>query len=124
MLYHRSAPLFEILSIYANIYSVNHLCQYTLIFFLIDNDIKIQHIADADADAVTPSSNTRRYTRRSVPSSIGRSFSFQSFLPNNVLFVFYWSYLTPPERYLAMKHTTQSCSDINLTLTWKCKTCE
>ena len=29
---------------------------------------------DADADAVTPSSNTRSYTRRSVPSSLGRSF--------------------------------------------------
>ena len=33
------------------------------------------NIADADADAVTPSSNTRSYTRRSVPSSPGRSFS-------------------------------------------------
>ena len=30
--------------------------------------------ADSYADAVTPSSNTRNYTRRSVPSSLGRSF--------------------------------------------------
>ena len=29
---------------------------------------------NADADAVTPSINTRSYTRRSIPSSLGRSF--------------------------------------------------
>ena len=31
--------------------------------------------ADADADALTPISNTQINTRRSVPSSLGRSFS-------------------------------------------------
>ena len=36
--------------------------------------------ADADANAVTPSRNTRSYTRWSVPSSLGRSF-FHSWRP-------------------------------------------
>ena len=45
--------------------------------------------ADADADAVTPSSNTRSYTLRSVPASLGRSFlrfvytdASMKFIPN------------------------------------------
>ena len=40
----------------------------------VDKMNKIVADADADADAVTPSRNTRSYTLRSVPSSPGRSF--------------------------------------------------
>ena len=40
--------LFEMLSIYANIYSFEHLCQYTEIFFLIDNDNSTLSLIGAD----------------------------------------------------------------------------
>ena len=36
------------LSIYANIYSFEHLCQYTDIFFLIDNDNSTLSLIGAD----------------------------------------------------------------------------
>ena len=42
-------------------------------------------LVDADADAVTPSSNTRSYTLRSVSSSLGRSF-FSTFGLNDINF--------------------------------------
>ena len=40
----------------------------------IDADANADANADADSDAVTPSCNTRCYTWRSVPLSLGRSF--------------------------------------------------
>ena len=39
-----------------------------------DADADVDADAYVDADDVTPSSNTSSYTRRSIPSSLGRSF--------------------------------------------------